>query len=195
LSPQGAWLPERPLWWGFSFALLFVLLHGLTTLLGPVVDIVPGKVSLIYLPAFARVVSVVVAGAAGAAGIAAGSLFLSLYIYDTSAVEAFSIAAASSLGILTAYWVLRHAMATPKLPIRLSSLMVLTGLYCTFNAIFHGLIWDFFLMVDDLTPKELTFMILGDFLGVVVMFAALRFAVRLFRRFNSGSDTSSGSLT
>lgn len=186
-------LPDRPLRWALAFAALYALLHGLTLLLGPLVDVVSGQISLIYLPAFARVVSVVVAGAAGVAGIVAGSLFINLVVYGMGLAQAISVSAASAFGIFAAYWVLQHALMVPTLPIRLSSLIALTGLYCTFNAITHGFIWALFDISPNLTVAELTLMMLGDLVGVVVMFAACRAAIRWFRRSSAGADASSGS--
>lgn len=193
---QENWLPDRPLQWALGFAVFYVLLHGFTLLLGPLADVISGQISLIYLPAFARVVSVVVAGAAGVGGIAAGSLFVNSLVYDMSFVQAVSVSSASAFGIFAAYWVLRHALMTPTVPIRLSSLIALTGLYCTFNAITHGFIWAIFDVSSSLTLTELALMMLGDLVGVVVMYVGFRAAIRWTRRRRSSLrvDVSSGGL-
>ena len=56
--------PERPLGWALGFSVLFVLLWQINTLVSPFFDVVPDRVSLVFLPAFARVVAVVVASGA-----------------------------------------------------------------------------------------------------------------------------------
>ncbi|MFZ9176291.1 MAG: hypothetical protein ACO22J_00925, partial [Burkholderiaceae bacterium] len=100
--------PERPLGWALGFALLFVVLWQVNSLVSPVFDVVPDRVSLVFLPAFARVVAVVVAGGAGVFGILLGSLFVGLVLVGDPFHLALMNALSSALAPVLGYWALRQ---------------------------------------------------------------------------------------
>jgi hypothetical protein len=46
----------------------------------------------------------------------------------------------------------------------------------------HGLVWDLIDMGEGLSTTDLAFMMIGDLIGVVLMYFIVRFAIRLIRR-------------
>jgi hypothetical protein len=184
---QRSWRSDSPqmLGWSIGFAMAFMLAHWLTMLLSPFFDVVTGKISLLYLPAFIRVVSIVVAGTAGVVGIAAGSALMGVLHHGDSVSFALSEALAAAVAILLAHWLLCQAMRTRQLPITLWSLIALTAIYCTLNAVIHGTIWGLLDPVFEISPWKLALMMLGDLLGVIVMFGLLRVFVRTVRQFKA----------
>lgn len=176
------WLPTHPLRWMTVFALLYVGFYYLNLLIAPIFDVVPNRVSLLFLPAFIRVASILVAGIAGLAGVAIGSLFVSVVVYQEPLFTSLWIAIASSIGIVLSYLVMRYASNGKELSFSLPVLMVLATLYCAFNALLHGLAWELVGIASAITIKDLALMMLGDFMGVIVMFYALRLLLRIVKR-------------
>ncbi len=193
LGPQGPtppnppaawedWWPEKPMAWTVGFALLYFVAYWLTEFITEVAQIVPDRVSLVYIPAFVRVVSVLVAGLAGLLGIFIGTLGVSLIHVGDPVELALANAAASAAGIGLSYWLLLKALGRTSLPLNLPVLVLLTVLYSTFNAVTHGLVWDLIDMGEGLSTTDLAFMMIGDLIGVVLMYFIVRFAIRLIRR-------------
>lgn len=176
------WIPTHPLRWVVAFAALYVGLYFVNFLIAPIFDVVPGKVSLLFLPAFIRVAAILVAGLAGLAGVAIGTMFMSLVVYQEPLLTAIWVSIASSVGIVVSYLVLRYASNGRDLTFSLPVLMVLATLYCAFNALLHGLAWELVGIASTITMKDLALMMLGDFMGVIVMFYLLRFGLRLMKR-------------
>ncbi len=176
------WLPTRPLRWMIIFATLYVGFYVINLWIAPIFDVIPGRVSLLFLPAFIRVASILIAGLAGLAGVALGSVLISVLVFQEPVITAIWISIASSIGIGLSYVVLRYATNSKKLPFTLPVLMVLTTLYCAFNALLHGLAWELVDIASTITMKDLALMMLGDFMGVIVMFYGLRLALRLVKR-------------
>lgn len=176
------WLPTQPLRWTIVFALLYVGFYYLNLLIAPIFDVIPGRVSLLFLPAFIRVAAILVAGIAGLAGVAIGSLFVSVAVYQEPLFTSIWIAIASSIGIALSYLVMRYASNGKELAFSLPVLMVLATLYCAFNALLHGLAWELVGIASTVTIKDLALMMLGDFMGVIVMFYALRLMLRIVKR-------------
>lgn len=176
------WLPTRPLRWMIIFATLYVGFYVINLWIAPIFDVIPGRVSLLFLPAFIRVASILIAGLAGLAGVALGSVLISVLVFQEPVITAIWISIASSIGIGLSYVVLRYATNSKKLPFTLPVLMVLTTLYCAFNALLHGLAWELVDIASTITMKDLALMMLGDFMGVIVMFYGLRLAFRLVKR-------------
>lgn len=172
------WWPDHAVGWAAFFAAAYLSTFAVNELLLGMVDVLPHHISLVFLPAFVRVVSVVVAGFAGLMGVVIGSLLASLAYTDMPWFAGVLIATASGLGILLAYLVMRLLMNSERLPITLPVLLALTGLYSVFNAVVHGLFWDFLGLLDRVGSHELGLMMLGDFLGVIVMFLIARLFLR-----------------
>lgn len=166
-----------------AFGVLYALFFFINLLASPLLDIVPGQIALVFLPAFIRVMAVVVAGFAGALGIAIGSFLVSMVLIELPALQAAWVSVASAAGILLSYWILRQAIREPSLPITLPVLLALSVLYSAINAVIHGLTWWFLGVNEQVSQVDLSLMMLGDLFGVVVMFYALRVALRLFSVF------------
>ena len=162
--------PERPLSWALVFAALFVLLWQINTLVSPLFDVVPDRVSLVFLPAFARVVAVVVAGGAGVFGIFLGSLFVGLVVVGDTTTMALSNALSSALAPVLAYWFLRRLGSVAFIRgdgLTWSSFLVLSVLCSLFNALIHGAVWSGQAAMSQ-SLLNLVSMTIGDLVGVVL---------------------------
>ncbi len=171
------WLPDRPLPWLAGFALLYVVVFLVQDRISGLVDVLPGRIAVVFLPAFVRVVAVVVAGLAGAAGISLGSVVINAVLYQQPWEIAGAVAIASGLGVFLSYWTLRMAFGE-KLPLTLPMLMVLAVLYSAFNAMIHGLAWELLGFDQQATMADLALMMVGDLAGVVLAFALLSLFLR-----------------
>lgn len=162
--------PERPLSWALGFAALFVLLWQINTLVSPLFDVVPDRVSLVFLPAFARVVAVVVAGGAGVFGIFLGSLFVGLVVVGDTTTMALSNALSSALAPVLAYWLLRRLGTSAFIRgdgLTWSSFLILSVLCSLFNALIHGAVWSGQEAMSQ-SLLNLVSMTLGDLVGVAL---------------------------
>jgi hypothetical protein len=176
------WWPAHGLWWALGFAALYVTLFFINALLSPWVDVVDDRIALLFLPAFVRVAAVVVAKLAGLLGLFVGGLIISL-LYGDTIWTALGVSLASATGIFFAYWILLQAMNAERLSLTLPVLLVLTVLYAPSNAIVHAFVWEKFGMSDGITALEIALMMLGDVLGVIAMFFALRLVMRMTKAF------------
>jgi hypothetical protein len=169
--------PERPLGWVLGFALLFVSLWQANTLLSPFFEVVPDRVSLVFLPAFARVVAIVVAGGAGVAGIFLGSFVVGFVLVGDPMSLAMSHALSSALAPVLAYWLLRR-MGTSDFVrgngLTWSSFMVLTVLCGLMNALVHGVVWSGQASMTQ-SLVSLVSMVIGDLVGVLMGLTLVRF--------------------
>jgi hypothetical protein len=168
--------------WVAGFAAAFMLLHWLSMQAGPLFDIIPGSISLLYLPAFLRVVSIMVAGIPGVVGIGIGGFLMSWAYHDRPALLSLAETTAACLAIVLAHTALRQAMGVARPPITLGTLITMTGVYCACNAVIHGLIWGLLNVDFTLTPWQLSLMMVGDLLGVVTMFLISRIVIRRVRQ-------------
>ena len=162
--------PERPLGWALGFAALFVLLWQINTLVSPLFEVVPDRVSLVFLPAFARVLAVVVAGGAGVFGIFLGSLFVGLAVVGDPMTMALSNALSSALAPVLAYWLLRRLGTSDYVRgdgLTWSSFMALTLLCGFMNALVHGAVWSGQQAMSQ-SLGNLVSMTIGDLVGVVL---------------------------
>ncbi|MFZ9345574.1 MAG: hypothetical protein ACO26Y_04020 [Burkholderiaceae bacterium] len=172
------WFPTRPIPWAIGFAALYLVLFLVQHLIGPTFSVIPDRIDIVFLPAFARVAAVLIAGLAGLAGIAVGSFVVSLMLFQEPIGTAFWFSCASATGIWLSYWIVRQAMGTKPLPFTLPMLMVLSVLYCAFNAVIHGLTWELLDVTDYVSTTDLALMMVGDLLGVLLMFGVVRLLLR-----------------
>ena len=185
-NPVAAWdnlWPEKPMAWTIGFAVLYFLAYWLTQFITEIFQIIPDRISLIYIPAFVRMVSIVVAGLAGLLGIFIGTMAVSIVILGDPLSLGLANALASTAGIGLSYWLVLKALGQSSLPLNLPVLVLLTVLYSMFNAVTHGLVWDAIGMGDGLTLTDLVLMMIGDLIGVVLMYFVVRLVTRFFRRF------------
>jgi hypothetical protein len=174
------WWPAHGIWWAVGFAALYVVLFWLNELISSWASVVEGRISLLFLPAFAKVAAVVVSRLAGLVGLFSGGFLVGL-VYGEPFWAALSVSCVSTAGVFLAYWILLKAMRLDVLPMSLPVLVVLTVLYAPLNAILHAFAWEGLGMSADITAIEIGYMMIGDLLGVVVMFLALRAALRFSR--------------
>jgi len=173
--------PARPWFWILVFAGLYAAVWQLNSfLLARWADVVPDRLSLIFLPALVRVASVVVAGLAGIIGIFLGSIFVSLVVVGDPPVFSLISALASALGIFLAYLVVLWAARSSRLSFSLPVLLMLTVVYAVFNAVAHGLTWLMPEVPEVFTFNELFLMSMGDLLGVLIGFFIVRSFLKLF---------------
>lgn len=66
-------------------------------------------------------------------------------------------------------------------------LAILTFLYAPLNAVLHALAWDGFGLSAGITLVEIAYMMLGDLIGVVLIFLLLRIAIRGINAFKRPS--------
>lgn len=179
------WPDRAPLAWSAAFAVLFLLSYELNRWIDPLVSLVDQRVSLVFLPAFIRVVSVLVAGVAGALGIFVGALAVGLLNGDTLAT-AGAHAAISALSPCLAVYVLRAALRKSHLPLDAFTLTSMAAFSSLFGAALHGAFWaefepeTLFLGVDTVA-----LMMLGDLLGVLLGFLVLRLFVLTLKSIRS----------
>lgn len=173
--------------WTIGCAVLYFSAYWFTQYITEISQVIPDRISLVYIPAFVRVVSILVAGLAGLLGIFLGTMAVSLLILGDPLSLASANALASAAGIGVSYWLLLKALGQPSLPLNLPVLVLLTVLYSTFNAMTHGLVWDVIGMSDGLTLTDLSLMMLGDLTGVVLMYFVVRLVIRFFRRLKQPS--------
>jgi MFS superfamily sulfate permease-like transporter len=162
--------------WALGFAFLFVLLWQVNTVLSPFFEIVPNRVSLVFLPAFVRVVAVVVAGGAGVAGIFLGSFFVGFVLVGDPISLAMPNALSSALAPVLAYWLLRRIGTSDFIRgngLTWSSFMVLTVLCGLMNALVHGAVWSGQTSMSQ-NLVSLVSMVIGDLVGVALGLSLLR---------------------
>ncbi len=160
-----------------GFAVLYVLLFFINELISPLVGVVDNRISLLFLPAFVRVAAVVVAKLAGVLGLFIGAFVVGIS-YGDSTLVALGVACASAVGIFFAYWILSQAMRAASPPLNLPVLIALAALYSPLNAIIHAFAWEWLGISAGITATEITYMMIGDILGVATMFFMVRFGLR-----------------
>jgi len=174
--------PEKAPWaWSLAFAVLFVLLYELHRLLETLVAVVDARVSLIFLPAFVRVVAVMVAGYSGACGIFAGSLFLGIGNRDSLWV-ATAHAAISSLSPCLAVLLFQLAIRRNAGMFDLWTLVLIACFTSLFSALLHGAFWaEFEPTALSVGSHAVSLMMLGDLLGILLGFLLLRLGAMLLK--------------
>jgi hypothetical protein len=175
------WPEKAPLAWASAFALAFIAAYELNRWIDPLVSVVDMRVSLVFLPAFVRVVAVLIAGLAGALGVLLGALVVGVGngdAFGTAAMHAFISAASPCLAI----YLLRFALRQQALRFDALTLLLLAAFTSLFGAALHGLFWA------EFEPKNLALgidtivlMMLGDLVGVLLGFLALRVTLRGLR--------------
>lgn len=174
--------PEKAPWaWSLGFAVLYVVLYELHRIMEPLVGVVDARVSFIFLPAFVRVVAVLVAGFAGAFGIFVGALFLGVGNGDSLWV-ATAHAAISALSPCLAVLLLQFAIRRSAGLFDLWTLLLVAGFTSLFSALLHGAFWaEFEPTALSVGAHTVSLMMFGDLLGIFLGFLLLRLGVALVR--------------
>ncbi len=174
-SPPRAWA------WGLGFGLLFFAAFWLNDQFADWFSVVHNRISAVFLPAFVKVLAVMVAGGAGALGIFIGSLASGLFITHNPVSLALWHAGLSTTGVLVAVHLMRWGLRLDVLPMTLPMLLAVAVLASVTNAVLHGLFWSHWdEHVRDI--DEIALMIFGDLTGVAVGFLLLRAAVLAMKK-------------
>jgi hypothetical protein len=174
-SPPRAWA------WGLGFGLLFFAAFWLNDQFADWFIVVHNRISAVFLPAFVKVLAVMVAGGAGALGIFIGSLASGLFITHDPVSLALWHAGLSTTGVLVAVHLMRWGLRLDVLPMTLPMLLAVAVLASVTNAVLHGLFWSHWdEHVQDI--DEIALMIFGDLTGVAVGFLLLRAAVLAMKK-------------
>ena len=174
--------PEKAPWaWSLGFAVSYVVLYELHRIMEPLVGVVDARVSFIFLPAFVRVVAVLVAGFAGAFGIFVGALFLGVGNGDSLWV-ATAHAAISALSPCLAVLLLQFAIRRSAGLFDLWTLVLVASFTSLFSALLHGAFWaEFEPTALSVGAHTVSLMMFGDLLGIFLGFLLLRLGVALVR--------------
>jgi hypothetical protein len=137
-------------------------------------------ISWIYLPAFLRLMYVLVLGSGwGFASIFLGSLALAGNLSDQWS-QALVNAACSALSPVLAVWLFRILKERGLILSRLRDLIELSLLYALLNALLHHINWALQQPDQFLSAFQLLIMVAGDLLGAAL--GAVLFTL-IFRRF------------
>lgn len=175
------WPEKAPFAWAGAFAFAFVAAYEVNSWIDPWVSVVDSRVSLVFLPAFFRVVAVLVAGLAGALGLMLGALYVGLSNGD-SLLTVLPHAFFSALAPCLAAYLVRSALKWEELRFDIATLLLLAALTSILSAALHGVFWA------EFEPETLvwgvdtvTLMMVGDLLGVVLGFLTLRVTMRILK--------------
>jgi hypothetical protein len=180
-TPSRKWWPDRPLRWAVLFSAAYALVFVLSEMLTPLWEVVPDRVSLVYLPAFVRVVAVLVAGLAGALGVAIGSFVVCIIFVGDSLLVALGNATASAAGIGLAYAIVVITSRSKELSFELPVLARIILIYSALNALLHAAFWNAMGSGYSISLTELGLMMFGDLAGVVFLFYVSRLLLRTQR--------------
>jgi hypothetical protein len=163
------------------FSLAYVAAFALGEVLTPLWEVVPDRVSLVFLPAFIRVVAVLVAGLAGALGVALGSFIVCIAYLGDSPIVALGNAIASAAGIMLAYVLVLAMGRWRDLSFELPVLAKVILIYSVLNAMLHAVFWNAMGAGYSINLIELGLMVFGDLAGVVFLFYVSRLLLRTQR--------------
>jgi len=131
-------------------------------------------VGLIYLPAFIRLLNVLILGKVlGTLATALGGIFLMQMLEGYTFVGLMNVLCSAS-GPLLAVLVFRFYTGRDASLLSLKDLGLVTLGYFIFNAIVHHLVWMFFDTEQLVGPQQLLWMMLGDFNGALIGAYALK---------------------
>jgi hypothetical protein len=162
------------------FALLFALLHVVTEIFLGFAEITP-HVSLIYLPAFLRLLHVLLLGKfKGTLATALGGILL-MHGLDGISLIGFMNVACSASGPLLALWLFERVYGRPVSLTSLKDLGLVTVVYCAANAGVHHMVWTIFDPRQLATPEMVVWMMLGDLNGALIGAYALKWTASRFQ--------------
>ncbi|MDO9277075.1 MAG: hypothetical protein Q7U05_00750 [Polaromonas sp.] len=169
-------------------AVVFPLLHMANAWAFSSLEITP-HVGLIYLPAFIRLLNVLVLGKVrGTLATALGGIFLMQLSSDHSLVGVVNVLC-SALAPVLAVMVFRFYSGRDVSLLSLKDLGIVTLGYCIANAVFHHLAWSLLDPYQVVKPHQLLWMMLGDFNGALIGAYALKWVAK---RFNKGGPAQRG---
>lgn len=162
------------------FALLFALLHVVTDNFLGFAEITP-HVSLIYLPAFLRLLHVLLLGKfKGSLATALGGILLMQGLDGINLIGLMNVACSAS-GPLLALWLFERMHGRPVSLTSLKDLSLVTVVYCAANAGVHHMVWTIFDPRQLASPEMVLWMMLGDLNGALIGAYALKWTVSRFQ--------------
>ena len=184
------WPEDQPFAWVIFFAILFYLVYALYRLFAPSVAFIEDKISLLYLPAFVRVLAVIVAGLAGAIGIFLGHLLVYAVYKSDPWTFALGASAVNALAPLCALIVTRmFFQARHLISLGWRSILTVSLLAALFAGIFKNIFWAMSEFREIASFSHMAANFVGNFLGMAVGFllfkwaqSALPFRVELKRK-------------
>jgi len=169
-------------------AFVYLCLHLVNGWVFSSLEITP-HVGLVYLPAFIRVLNVLVLGKVrGTLATALGGIFLLQLFGDYSMVGFLNVLCSAS-GPLLAVLVFRFYTGREANLLSLRDIGIVTLGYCMANAIIHHVAWTFFDPQQLVAPQQVLWMMLGDFNGALIGAYVLKLATT---RFNIGGPVQRG---
>ena len=167
------------------FALLFAALHFATVKLLSF-TVITSHVGLIYLPAFLRLLNVLVLGKfRGTLATALGGIFLMQSLDGLTQIGFMNVACSVS-GPLLALWLFERTHGRPVSLTSIKDLGLVTVVYCVANAGVHHLVWSVFDPRELGLPGQVFWMMLGDLNGALIGAYALKWTASRFRLTQSG---------
>jgi hypothetical protein len=162
------------------FALLFALVHVASVNFLAFAEISP-HVSLIYLPAFFRLLNVLLLGKfRGTLATALGGMLLMQGLDGINLIGFMNVACSAS-GPLLALWLFERIHGRPVSLICLKDLALVTVVYCAANAGVHHMVWTIFDPRQLASPEMVLWMMLGDLNGALIGAYALKWTVSRFQ--------------
>jgi len=156
---------------------LFFTVHILNGWLLKAMEI-SDHISLLYLPAFLRLMNVLVLGMLwGTLGTAVGGLLLFFWFNDSLLLSCLNTVMSAG-GAALAVWWMRILQGRALSLARLSDLLQLSLLYALLNSFLHHLLWSFLDPAQLVSSNQIFFMILGDLNGAVLGAIGLRWMAR-----------------
>ena len=163
-----------------SSAISFALLHASNAWIFSFAQITP-HIGWIYLPAFVRLVNVLLLGnLRGTAATALGGVFLMLYGGEAQVAGLLNVACSCS-GPLIAVALFQLQTGRQVSLVSIKDLAGVTLLYCVANALVHHLMWTFFEPVQLLKAQQLPWMMVGDFTGAMIGAYGLKWLASRFK--------------
>ena len=156
---------------------LFFSIHILNSWLLHAIEI-SNHISLVYLPAFLRLMNVLVLGMLwGTLGTAVGGALLFFWMQD-SLLMSICNTIVSAGGAALSVWLMQILEGRPLSLSRLPDLLKLSLFYALLNALLHHLLWSFLDPTQLVAPNQLFYMVVGDINGALVGALGLRWLAR-----------------
>jgi hypothetical protein len=155
----------------------FFAVHVLNDWLLKAVEITD-HISLIYLPAFLRLMNVLVLGMVwGTLGTALGGALLFFWLQDSLLMSILNTSVSAG-GAALSVWLMQIQQGRPLSLSRLSDLLKLSLLYALLNALLHHLLWSFLDPAQLVSPYQILYMVIGDMNGAILGALGLRWLAR-----------------
>ena len=184
---RSLWPEDKPIAWAIFFAFAFYFAYAAFQLIAPLVAFSGDKVSLLYLPAFVRVLAVVIAGLSGALGIFLGHLMVYAVYKSDPVFFAVAASAINAIAPLAALIVTYFIFSSKQiLDLGWKPILVLSLLAAIFAGCFKAIFWSLTHLGEIASLSYAVANAVGNFIGICcgfLLFLSLKrvlpFEVRL----------------